>query len=140
MGDLPTIPQLFYPVIYLYQYGLLDGLPRWLNGKESTCQCRRPGFDPWVGKIPWRRESQPTPVFLPGESHGQRSLVGYSPWGHKELDTTEHKHAQTPGHIFYNMGYNPILLYFVAYDILALATGRKSGRHNFGFDLIKHDS
>ena len=46
-------------------------------------------FDPWVRKIPWRRAWQPTPVFLPGESHGQRSLVGYSPWGHKELDTTE---------------------------------------------------
>ena len=46
-------------------------------------------FDPRVGKIPWRRAWQPTPVFLPGESHGQRSLVGYSPWGCKELDTTE---------------------------------------------------
>ena len=42
-----------------------------------------------VKKIPWRREWLPTPVFLPGESHGQRSLVGYSPWGHKESDTTE---------------------------------------------------
>ena len=48
----------------------------------------RPGFDPWVGKIPWRRAWQPTPVFLPGESHGQRSLVGYSPWDHKESDMT----------------------------------------------------
>ena len=47
------------------------------------------GFDPWVGMIPWRREWQPTPVFLPGEFHGQRNLEGYSPWGHKELDTTE---------------------------------------------------
>ena len=47
---------------------------------------RRPGFNPWVGKIPWRRKWQPNPVFLPGESHGQRSLVGYSPWGHKELN------------------------------------------------------
>ena len=46
-------------------------------------------FGPWVGKIPWRRAWQPTPVFLPGESHGQRSLAGYSPWGHKESDTTE---------------------------------------------------
>ena len=45
-------------------------------GKESACQCRRCEFDPWVGKIPWRRKWQPTPVFLPGESHGQRSLVG----------------------------------------------------------------
>ena len=49
------------------------------SGEEPTCQCRRnkrQGFDPWVGKIPWRRKRQPTPVFLPGESHGQRSLVG----------------------------------------------------------------
>ena len=50
---------------------------------------QRPGFDPWVRKIPWRRKWQPTPVFLPGDSHGQRSLVGYSPWGHKESDKTE---------------------------------------------------
>ena len=47
-------------------------------------QCRRPGFNPWVGKIPWRRERLPTPVFWPGECHGL-----YSRWGHKELDTTE---------------------------------------------------
>ena len=47
------------------------------------------GFHPWVGKIPWRRKWQPSPVFLPGEFHGQRSLVGYSPWGCKELDLTE---------------------------------------------------
>ena len=52
-------------------------------------QSRRPGFNPWVGKIPWRRKWQPTTVFLPGESHEQRSLVGYSPWGHKESDMTE---------------------------------------------------
>ena len=55
-------------------------------------QCRkheRQGFYPWVGKIPWRRKWQPTPIFLPGEPHGERSLVGYSPWGHKESDTTE---------------------------------------------------
>ena len=53
---------------------------------------RRPGFDPWVGKIPWRRKWQPTLVFSPGESHGQRSLVGYSPQGHKVSDTTERLH------------------------------------------------
>jgi len=52
-------------------------------------QCRRAEFDPWVGKIPWRRKWQPTPVSLPGKSHGQRSLVCYSPWGCKELGTTE---------------------------------------------------
>ena len=47
------------------------------------------GFDPWVETIPWRRAWQPTPVFMPGKSLGQRSLTGYSPWGHKESDTTE---------------------------------------------------
>ena len=57
--------------------------------KNPGLQCRRPRFDLWVGKIPSRRNCQPTPVFLPGESHGQRSLAGYSPWGLKESDRTE---------------------------------------------------
>ena len=52
-------------------------------------QCRRPMFNAWVRKIPWKREWLPTPVFLPGEFYGQRSLVGYSPWSHKESDMTE---------------------------------------------------
>ena len=52
-------------------------------------QCGRPRFDPWVGKIPWRRKWQPIPVLLPGEFHGGRSLASYSPWGHKESDMTE---------------------------------------------------
>ena len=59
------------------------GLPRWHGGKELICQYRRhkrPRFSTWVREIPWRREWQPPAVFLPGESHGQRSLVGYSPW------------------------------------------------------------
>ena len=59
--------------LWLHTWG--EGLPRWLSGKEPTCQCRRPGFDPWVRRIPWRKKRLPTPVFLPGESHGQRSLV-----------------------------------------------------------------
>ena len=71
---LPVIPSCF---------------PGGSDGKESACQCRRPGFDPCVGKIPWGRERLPTPVFLPGESHGQRSLEGYSPRGCRESDTTE---------------------------------------------------
>ena len=58
------------------------------NQPANACQCRRRGFDSWVGKISWRRKWQSTPVFLPGKSHGWRSLAGYSPWGHKELDTT----------------------------------------------------
>ena len=56
---------------------------------KNWLHCRRPRFCPWVGKIPWKREWQPTPVFLTIEFHGQRSLVGYSPWSRKELDTTE---------------------------------------------------
>ena len=56
-----------------------------LGGKEPVYQCKRHRFDPWVRKIPWRRKWQLTLVFLPGESHGQRSLVGYSPWGHKRV-------------------------------------------------------
>ena len=68
---------------------------RWLSGKESACQFRRHRrcrFDTWVGKISWRKW-QPTPVFLPGKFHGQKSLAGYSPWGCKESDTTEHIHS-----------------------------------------------
>ena len=59
-------------------------LPRWLSGKESTSKYKDLGLIPGLGKFPWRRAWQPTPVFLPGESQGQRSLVGYSPWGHRE--------------------------------------------------------
>ena len=59
-------------------------------GKESTCNAGDTAFDPWLRKMPWRRKQPPTPVCLPGESHGQRSLAGYSPWGRKELDRTEH--------------------------------------------------
>ena len=57
-------------------------------------RCRRHGFDPWVRKISWKRKWQPTPVFLPGESHGQRSLTGYSPWDHKDLDMVERLNTQ----------------------------------------------
>ena len=67
------------------------GFPGAPSGKEYACQCKRHkrgSFDPWVGKIPCRRKWQSTPVFLPGESHGQRNLAGYSPGGHKKSDTT----------------------------------------------------
>ena len=69
----------------------------WLRGKEPTCQCRRRGFNPWISKIPRRRKWQPSPVFLPAESHGQWSLVGYGPQGHRESDTTEQLNSKKPG-------------------------------------------
>ena len=64
-----------------------EGFPGGSDGKESIClQCGRPEFDPWVGKIPWIRKWHPTLVLLPGESHGERSLVSYIPWGHKKSE------------------------------------------------------
>ena len=78
----------------------------------------RPGFDPWVGKICWRRKWQSTPVLLPGKSHEQKSLIGYSPWGRKESDTTERLHFT------YYWGINhlklkPMIYYFAQYPELA---------------------
>ena len=78
--------------IYVSDLGVLS---RWCSGKEPTCQCmryKRRKFNPWIRKIPWRRKWKPTAVFLPGKSHGQRSLVGCSPWGREESDTTERLH------------------------------------------------
>ena len=74
-----------------------EGFPGGASGKEPTCQCRRHKrhrFDPWVGKIPWRRAWQPTPVILPGESYGQKSLEGYDPWGHKKSNMTSNSAAE----------------------------------------------
>ena len=76
---------LSFSDLFPYQHGafLVAQMVKKLPATQETV------FDPWVGKISWRREWQPTPEFFPGEFHGQRSLVGYSPGGHKESDTTE---------------------------------------------------
>ena len=80
----------FSGMSFFFSWSILDlDFPGGSEYKESACQCKRRGFDPWVQKIPWRRVWQPTPVFLPGEFHGKSSLAGYSPWGHRESDTTE---------------------------------------------------
>ena len=71
--DIATLPKVGFPGVS--------------ECKESACPCRRPRFHSWVRTISWRRKWQPTPVFLPEEFHGQRSLAGYSPRGHKESDT-----------------------------------------------------
>ena len=75
--------------------------PYWLQGTSlvASLQCRRSAFDPWFGKIPWRRAWQPTPVFLPGESPWTEEPGGYRPWGHKESDIT--KWLSTQAHIYY---------------------------------------
>ena len=79
-------------VVFGFCYEVMQGFPGGTSSKEPACQDRRHkrlGFSSWIGKIPWRKKWQPTPIFLPGESHGQRSLVGCRPYGCKELDTTE---------------------------------------------------
>ena len=83
-----------------------NGLPCSSNGKEPSCNAWDQGSI-WVRKILWRREQQSTPVFLLGESHGQRSLAGYSPWGRKELYVTEqltHTHTHLGCHNFSSKG------------------------------------
>ena len=78
---------------------LLVGLPSGTSDKEPACQCRRlkrHRFDSWVGKIPWRRAWQPSPVLLPGESHGQRSLAGYNLWGRKSQTRLSDSTTTTP--------------------------------------------
>ena len=115
------------------------GLPWWLNGKESTCQYRRVRFYLWVGKIPWRRKCQPIPVFLPAKSHGQRSLAGYSPWGCKKSDTTEHAHTPVIRMYSYTLGKGCSQKHFeedrVKCDFLYFVKGSPEETH--GGDLFK---
>ena len=100
----------FYSSLSSVFYHLLFEL--WLlRCREPACQCprhKRCRFNPWVGKIPWRRAWQPTPVFLPGKSHGQRILASYSPQGCNESDTTEEtQHAQREFSITMSRDCNP---------------------------------
>ena len=103
---------------FICDYTQTFGLPWWLSLWRINLQCRRPGLDPWVREIPWGREWLPTPVFLPGESHWQRSLVGYSPWGYEESDMTEqltHTHTHTNIYILTkdSLNKNWIFFYFL---------------------------
>ena len=89
---LPLIPGSLQPLFQhaqIFPSGIVNLGSPGAQMVRICLQCRRPAFKPWVGKILWRREWLPTPVFLLGKCHGQRSLAGYSPWGYKELDTTE---------------------------------------------------
>ena len=82
----PIYPPILYFILFLMPAKVASLVAQTVKNLPAM---QRPGFDPWVEKIPWRREWQPTPVCLPREFLGQRSLVGYNPWGCKELDTTE---------------------------------------------------
>ena len=98
-----------------YGTELNNGLSWWLRHQRLYLQSRIPGFNPWVGKNPWGRAWQPTPVFSPGEPRGQRSLASYTPWGCKELDTTEqlsaaHTELNTQGITVPKLGYFHMVL------------------------------
>ena len=82
MTSLPEGEGFLKNILFFFLTQVLDSGS---DSKESACSAG----DPWVGKIPWRKEWQPTPVILPGESHGQRRLMDYSSWGGEELDMTE---------------------------------------------------
>ena len=105
----PSVDTQTHTNKYTLGYVTRWAFPGGTSGKEPTCQCRNLkgcGFDPCIWKIPWRRAWQPTPVFLPGEFHGYRSLAGYNPCRPKESDTSEklcacmhvHTHTQTHTH------------------------------------------
>ena len=91
MGSLVRLQNVFPSSLFESLMLLLDDMwaPLWLRLERICLQCRGPWFNLWARRTSWRRAWQPTPVFLPGEVHGQRSLVGYSPHGYKESDRTE---------------------------------------------------
>ena len=110
-----SIPMFNSSWIYFCLISIL-GLPWWLSGKESVCQCRRYRFDPWVKKILWRRKWQPTPMFLPGKYHGQRNLTGYSSWGckrvrHDWVTKQQHLHIYVYVKLIYGEGNGTPLQY-----------------------------
>ena len=80
---------------YYWEHAGYNRLSWWLRWERIHMQCKRPGLNSWVGKIPWRRKWLPIPIFLPGEFHGQRSLAGYSPRSFKELDIIEWLNTHT---------------------------------------------
>ena len=89
--------QFMWELIFTWSFSIPERIDWWLSSLvaqivKNLPAMRTPGFCPWVGKIPQRRAWQPTPVLLPGKSHGRRSLIGCSPWGHEELDMTEQLH------------------------------------------------
>ena len=112
-------------------------LPWWLRWQSICLQGRRPRFGPWVGKIPCRREWLLSPVFLPGEFHGQRSLEGYSPWDHKESDMTEHLNFCFLFTSFY--AYKLTNIYFIREHDSLLAADKATNTHLLDDNSCKQD-
>ena len=106
------------------------------SGKDPACQCK---FNPWVGKIPWRRKWQPTPIFLPGKSYWERSLVGYSPWCYKESDMIElharvrtHTHTHTLFLLFFSFNLYTIVRWLIHHS----GTELEVSKSHFIFSFI----
>ena len=99
---------IFVSITLLAPCNSVSESPWWFSSKESACQCRRRKINPWVGKIPWKRKWQPTPVFLPGKSHGWKSLVSYSPLGCKKFihDLATTNNNKSCFYIHEKCGYN----------------------------------
>ena len=110
------------PRDYLQDSSSPGGLPWWLRRQRTCLQCTRPGFDPWVGKIPRKRKWLPTPVFLPGELHGQRNLVDYSPWITKSC-------AQLSDFHFSSSGLNLKYLFSLSFHQLEIFCRRQISEH-----------
>ena len=114
----------------------MKGLPWWLRWQSGCLQCGRPGFDPCVGKIPWRRQWQPTLVLLPGKSHGWRSLVGHSPWG-----KSRHDSETSPSQLVTDLGFESMLdskIYAIIILSQCLPGRRDDTRGNKKFKTTKH--
>ena len=118
------------------------GLPWWLRRYMVCLQCGRSGFNPWVGRIPGRGQWLPTPVFLPGELHGQRSLAGYSLWSHRESDTTEQLTLFHFSRLIYvHLGNLGLLIYLWPKPAAKLALTQGKPRNTFmpkHFPLLCH--
>ena len=121
----------FKNVSFIQKYTLMQWFPRWHSSKESACQCRRHkrcGFDPWVRKIPWRRKWQPTTVFLPGESHGWRSLAGLQIPVH-EIAKSQTRLAHTCTHTHTPSGWHiPAYITLFVLQFLVLPFGLTLGK------------
>ena len=105
----------------------------WFSGKESACQHRRCRFNPWVRKTPWRRKWEPTPVFLPGEFHGQWGLADYSPWGHKRIghDLGSKQHS-----VIHHKKWNLKILYKYSGNTSQRQRSKNIWIHMFRFHMI----